>query len=178
MNTNDEAAREYKKRWQNAGPDERNRLADDLRKAIGAQPIHGGQVPEKQPPLSVEVEDWYNSTVGDKPKDRAERDGRSAREEIAQRYVAGRYPLAMNAGALREASKDKIRMALRAVYGRADQPNINKVVQLVKEQLKTEGFQASKRMIQDIANEPEFKKLRRKPGEKRKTSEISRNESS
>jgi hypothetical protein len=72
--------------------------------------------------------------------------------------------------ALAVAVEAAIREALREIYRErsGDPPNINTVVPLVREQLGRKGLKATWPRIQSIADEDEFRKLRRPRGEKRR----------
>jgi hypothetical protein len=77
----------------------------------------------------------------------------------------------------RETSGDELRNApdaiinetIRAVYDDAERagqkaPNVKEVVKPVQAKLRDQGFEASSRRIQELADAKEYKKRRRKPG--------------
>jgi hypothetical protein len=65
----------------------------------------------------------------------------------------------------RPASKEEIRAELRAVYAAAaTPPNVKQVPKQVQPRLHERGLEASERHIAEIADEPEFARLRRAPG--------------
>jgi hypothetical protein len=70
---------------------------------------------------------------------------------------------------LKSASEQRMVDAVRRVYDIADEegkkpPNIKQVAKPVQGLLKENGYQASAKQIQEIAERPEFKKRRRPPG--------------
>jgi hypothetical protein len=78
-------------------------------------------------------------------------------------------PNASDSVSLRPAPDMTIRMEIQGVYdvkkARGEKsPNIKELPSLVLRELQQKGFTASKRHIQDLADEPDFKKLRRPPG--------------
>jgi hypothetical protein len=80
--------------------------------------------------------------------------------------VSGDQPTTLE---LRPAPRDKINAAISAVYDDAEAakkkaPNTKEIVRPVKDRLATQGFEASGRFIQELANAPIHKKRRRKPG--------------
>jgi hypothetical protein len=65
----------------------------------------------------------------------------------------------------RAASKEEIRMELRAVYAASTKPpNVKEAPKAVQPRLHERGLEAAERYIAEIADEAEFQKLRRKPG--------------
>jgi hypothetical protein len=78
-------------------------------------------------------------------------------------------PNASNSVPFRPAPDKTIRMAIQGVYDAKKardekSPNIKELPPLVLRELQQKGFTASKRHIQELADEPDLKKLRRPPG--------------
>jgi hypothetical protein len=75
----------------------------------------------------------------------------------------------IEAETFRSAPDAKIRDAIRTAYNEAEAagrkaPNVNEIIKPVQEQLRAEGYDASGRRIQDLADNEEFAKRRRKRG--------------
>ena len=71
---------------------------------------------------------------------------------------------------LRDANGNRVRKAVETIYAPfapGTGPSVVDVVPLVKEHLKSSGYKASKRRIQDIAAEPQFDGKRRPQGQRR-----------
>jgi hypothetical protein len=67
---------------------------------------------------------------------------------------------------LRQATKEQIRVEIRAVYNESGDspPNIKALPKLVRPRLHERGLDASENYIAEIGGEAEFKGLRRPPG--------------
>jgi hypothetical protein len=106
--------------------------------------------------------DWFSADVPSQPT-----------KSSAQPTMPGSGTPGSDASAtvhrrLSNASAGAIRQAMRSVYKVQEHPpNVNQVVGLVNDKLASTGLQASKRRIQEIAEEPQFATLRPRPGTKR-----------
>jgi hypothetical protein len=79
--------------------------------------------------------------------------------------LPGRPPVRADELPRRPASKEEIREEMRAVYVEVTKPpNLKEVPKHVQPRLLKRGVEASERFIAEIAAEPEFANLRRKPG--------------
>jgi hypothetical protein len=75
----------------------------------------------------------------------------------------------LSTSALREAPERKIKDEIRAQYDKAaaakeKPPNVRQIVPLVQTELRSQGFNASGRQIQELAEADEFAARRWKPG--------------
>jgi hypothetical protein len=71
---------------------------------------------------------------------------------------------------LKPAGDGTIAAAMTQAYDEAgdERPNVNEIVKPVKEILRKKGYKASKKLIQEVADRPEYKSRRRPVGEKKR----------